>query len=61
MSKKELTLKKHAAIRKKYDTMAGKTNLRGKRLYTNEYIFDELSAEFFMQISTIEKIIYSRD
>jgi hypothetical protein len=54
---KELTAKKHAAVRKAFKKLCAVTTNGGKKKYTYAAIVEKLSADFYYQEKTIESII----
>ena len=50
--------RKHERIREQYEKRY--TNAARPRKYTREYIVSQLALEFYLSMSTIEDIIYSK-
>jgi len=56
---KEHTLKKHRAIQDNYLTWDAK-RYKGKRIYTDQYVFLKIAEKFYLSPNTVERIIFSR-
>ena len=54
-----LTKTKYRDIRKAYNAWC-KKEYKGIRIYTDSYIYQKLSEQFYLATATIEKIIFHR-
>ncbi|MBL8002378.1 MAG: hypothetical protein JNL05_10490 [Flavobacteriales bacterium] len=52
-----LISKRNHAIRSKYESLRAK-RVKGRKVYTAEYVIQMLSDEFFIATSTVEDIVY---